>query len=84
MDVKRLGILVVHGIGEQKHFDTLEDVALNFAKALKKKQPNRPESFFVQVLHGDQKERHSYEEPWRESPVRVRWDPGSGAFREAS
>ena len=77
--VKRIGILVVHGIGEQKRFEHLEAIASNLYKALNK-DPNRKPH--VQVRHGDQVPRHSSEHSWCEAPVRVRWREELGDWIE--
>ena len=79
--VKRIGILIVHGIGEQKQFEHLEAIASNLYRALNK-DPNRKPH--IQVRHGDQLLRHSSEHTWREAPVRVRWQAGSGDGIEVS
>jgi hypothetical protein len=63
--LRRVGVLVVHGVGEQKRFEHLEEIALNLAKAAG--------SASVEVKYGNQVGRHAEEESWRESPVTVRW-----------
>ena len=68
--MKRIGILVVHGVGEQTHFEHLEEIASNLYKALSE-DPQR--KAHVQVRRGDQVPRHSPMESWREAPALLRW-----------
>ena len=68
--MKRIGILVVHGVGEQTRFEHLEEIASNLYKALAK-DPQR--KVHVQIRRGDQVSRHSPMESWREMPALVRW-----------
>ncbi len=75
----RVGILVVHGVGEQTRFEQVETVASNFYLALKyaKKDPR------LDVLHGDQAPLHSPEHSWRETPIVIHWLAGDGEPMEA-
>jgi len=70
MNIRRFGVLVVHGIGDQKQFQALEEVARNLFRALARNPSHRPH---MQVLGGDQVARRSKEETWREAPVLLRW-----------
>jgi hypothetical protein len=84
MQIRKIGVLVVHGIGEQKRFQSLEEVATNFLKALRKRPGGPPHA---QVLRGDQDSRLSPEASLREVPYLLRWTiPGKEmieiAFRE--
>lgn len=58
----RIGIIVVHGIGEQRPFEHLESVASNFYQALRR---DRAGSAHVEV-------RHTHD-PGTHTPVVVRW-----------
>ncbi len=71
--MKRIGILVVHGVGEQGRFEHLEAMASNLYKALDK-AGRRPH---MQVRHGGQDTRRSQQHAWREMPVLLRWEIGS-------
>jgi len=70
MAMKRVGILVVHGVGDQGAFQFLESVAVHFYKTLLK-EPRR--AAVLQLCRGDQAPRGSREESWRERPLRLRW-----------
>ena len=71
MNIRRIVVIVVHGIGEQRRFGSLEEVVLNLVKALRKARPGR--QVHIEVYEGDQAERHAAETSWRDSPVRVSW-----------
>ena len=78
---KRIGILVVHGVGEQACFDFLEDVATNLYLALSKEPGQKPH---VQISRGDQVPVHSPTESWREASAIVSWwSPVSQRWLEA-
>src|ERR1017187_3768238 len=62
---RRVGVLVIHGVGEQKRFEHLEEIALNLAKAAK--------GASVDVKYGSQFGRHAEQQSWHESPIIVRW-----------
>jgi hypothetical protein len=65
---KRIGILVVHGVGEQKRFAHLEEIASQFYKAL-----GADTGRHIQIFPGDQAMRGAETGTWEESPVRLRW-----------
>jgi len=75
---RRVGVLVIHGVGEQTRFEHLEEIASNLSKAA-------PGSF-VQINYGNQSERHAKQLSWNETPVIVRWEgktePVEAHFRE--
>jgi hypothetical protein len=75
----RIGVLVVHGIGEQTRFEQLETVASNFFLALEwaGRSPR------LDVIHGAETPRHSPEHSWNETPIVIRWRGGEGELREA-
>lgn len=77
--VRKIIILVVHGIGEQLRFEQLEGVAAELYKTLKKlgRDP------FIQVQTGDQTPRLSSEQSWRDTPVVIRWHDRIGQTVEA-
>ncbi len=81
--MKQIGILVVHGIGEQKWFQTLESITTNFYQALKDRYGSNA---CRQVLTADGALYLGDEAIWREAPVRLRWRKGSdeheAVFRE--
>ncbi len=83
--MKRIGILLVHGIGEQKWFQTLDQVTTNFYRALKEQYGANA---CRQVLISDQAPFLGDEAVWREAPVRLRWrkenddDEFEAVFRE--
>jgi hypothetical protein len=64
-NVRRVGILVIHGVGEQTRFEHLEEIALNLAKAAG--------TASVDMKYGSQTERHAEQQSWHESPLIVRW-----------
>lgn len=67
---KRIGILVVHGIGEQTRFEHLEAIAGNLFKALSQDPARKPQ---IQIRRGDQAPLHSPTESWLNVPVIVSW-----------
>lgn len=77
--MKQVGILVVHGVGEQGRFEHLEAIASNLYKALSRagKSPH------LQVRHSDQDTRRSSEHGWRETPVLLRWERDKDEWIEA-
>lgn len=77
--VRKLIIVVVHGIGEQLCFEQLEGVATELYKTLKKlgRDP------FIQVQPADQAPRLSSELSWRDTPVAIRWRDVGGQAVEA-
>jgi len=79
MQARKIAVLVVHGIGEQKCFDMMEEIALNFVKGLRKENRGH-----VQVIHGDQTPKRSEELSWRELPLRVSWKTSKNQWMEVS
>jgi hypothetical protein len=67
---KRIGILVIHGVGEQTRFEHLEAVAGNLFKALSQDPARKP---LIQIRRGDQELLHAPNESWRDAPVIVSW-----------
>lgn len=86
--VRKLIILVVHGIGEQLRFEQLEGLATELYKTLKKQIPGKPgRDPFIQVHTVDNAPRLATQLGWRDTPVTIRWrDHGGRAvevrFRE--
>ncbi|MFQ5995032.1 MAG: hypothetical protein ACE5K1_08040 [Acidiferrobacterales bacterium] len=78
---ERIGIIVVHGVGEQRRFEHLESIASNFYKALSKDARRRPH---VQLRYGDQTPRLAFSSSWRDAPALVRWRKPGGRWIEAS
>jgi len=81
MDIRKVVILVVHGTGDQQRFGSLEEVALNVAKALRKDPARKAQ---VEVIEGDQAQRNATDTCWRDSPVRVSWLSGPAQRIEAT
>ena len=79
--LERIGIIVVHGVGEQRRFEFLESFASNLYKAISKLSGREPH---IQIRHGDQVPRLSPEHSWREAPVLVRWKKADGGEIEAA
>lgn len=71
---RKVIVLVVHGVGEQRRFDQLEAIAANFYSALQ----NNDRNPVIQVHFGDQIAHCSLEQSWRETPVTIRWNHDSG------
>lgn len=67
---KRIGILVIHGVGEQTRFEFLETIAGNLFKALSQDPERKPQ---IQIRRGEQAPLHSATESWREAPAIVSW-----------
>lgn len=72
MTQTRIGILVVHGVGEQKHFEHLESIAGNLFKAL---ESNPEHNAHIQIRRADQIQLYAPTENWRDAPVVVSWRP---------
>lgn len=82
--MRKIAVIVVHGIGEQKRFEFLESVATNIYKAAK---DLGRKNVHISVRHGDQTPHSSPEPSWRSAPVEVRWTEDGGeeallSFRE--
>ena len=77
--VRKLIILVVHGIGEQLRFEQLEGLATELYKTLKKlgRDP------FIQVHAVDSAPRLAAQLGWRDTPVAIRWRDQHGHAVEA-
>ncbi len=70
MKLKKIGILLVHGIGEQRWCETLESVTTNFHRSL----ISRPGlQVSREVLSEGSSHRFADQPLWREAPVRIRW-----------
>jgi hypothetical protein len=67
---KRIGILVVHGVGEQTQFEHLETIAGSLFKALSRDPATKPQ---IQIRRGDQVPLHSPTESWQNAPAVVSW-----------
>ena len=69
--MRKIGVIVVHGVGEQRRFEFLESIACNLYRAvrfgLKRHHPQ------IQLRRGDQVPHLSEEESWREAPAIVSW-----------
>ena len=65
---KRIGILVIHGVGEQTQFEYLEAIAGNLFKALSQDPARKPQ---IQIRRGDQSQLHAPTESWRNVPAIV-------------
>ncbi len=69
-EVERIGVLVVHGVGEQGRFEFLEGIATNLFKALDRDKGNHAQ---LQLRQGDQEPRYTVQRSLRETPVLLRW-----------
>lgn len=67
---KRIGILVIHGVGEQTRFEFLEAVAGNLFKALSQDPARKPQ---IQIRRGDRAPLHAPTESWQDAPAIVSW-----------
>jgi hypothetical protein len=67
---KRIGILVIHGIGEQTRFEFLETIAGNLFKALSQDPTRKPQ---IQIRRGAQAPLHASTESWQNAPAIVSW-----------
>lgn len=73
-NLEKIRILVVHGMGEQKRFESVEEIAANMMKSLLKDGHSEAN---IQVIHADSSERHSTNASWRDVPVYIHWQPKS-------
>lgn len=78
-EVERIGVLVVHGVGEQGRFEFLECIATNLFKVLDQDKNNHAQ---LQLQQGDQEARYSAQRCLRETPVLLRWQKTPGEFME--
>ena len=67
---KRIGILVIHGVGEQTRFEYLEAIAGNLFKALSQDPSRKPQ---IQIRRGAQAPLHAPTESWQNAPAIVSW-----------
>ncbi len=67
---KRVGILVIHGVGEQTQFEYLEAIAGNLFKALSQNPAWKPQ---IQIRRGAQSPLHAPTESWQNAPAIVSW-----------
>lgn len=77
--VEKIRILVVHGMGEQKRFESIEEIAANMMRSLLKdkyKQAN------VQVHHASSSKYHACNVSWKNVPVFVQWKADNQQERE--
>ena len=84
--MRRIAVLVVHGIGEQTRFEFLETIASNLYRAVRRNQQRRAKAY-IELRRGDQTMRGAAAESWRMAPAIVGWQvPGGGdievQFRE--
>jgi len=77
--IRKVIILVVHGIGEQLRFEQLEGLAAELYKTLKKlgRDP------FIQVHPAEPAPRLANQQSWRDTPVTLRWRDTGGRAVEA-
>jgi hypothetical protein len=76
--VRRIAVLVVHGIGEQKRFEFLETVASNLYRALRR-DPRRRAKAYIELRRGDQITRGAdASESWHTAPAIVGWQVPAG------
>jgi len=73
----KIGVIVVHGVGEQKRFEFLESIACNLYRAVRS-GPNSRTKPSIQLRRGDQVPHLSEEESWHESPAIVSWHDEKG------
>lgn len=67
---KRIGILVIHGVGEQTRFEFLETIAGNLFKALSQDPARKPQ---IQIRRGGHAPLHAPAESWQDAPAIVSW-----------
>ncbi len=76
--MRRIAVLVVHGIGEQKRFEFLETIASNLYRALRR-DPRRRAKAYIELRRGDQVTRGADAiESWRIAPAIVGWQVPAG------
>lgn len=71
---RKIMVLVVHGVGEQRRFEQLETIAANFFSALK----NDGREPIIELHYGKEVPRNSPEHSMRETPVSIRWKLPAG------
>lgn len=75
--MKRIGVIVVHGVGEQRRFEFLESIASNLYRALQEGRNSRTFAQ-IQLKRGDQVPHLSEEESWSEAPAQLSWIDTNG------
>ena len=80
-NVEHICIMMVHGVGEQKRFEYLEELANNLYRALKKEPKRRA---YLQVRWGDQTARGAVGVNWSEVPALLGWRKDNGGRIEAA
>ena len=76
--MRRIAVLVVHGVGEQKRFEFLETMATNLYRALRR-DPRRQAKAYIELRSGDQIQRGAdAAENWRIAPAIVGWQMLAG------
>ncbi len=76
--MRRIAVLVVHGIGEQKRFEFLETIASNVYRALRR-DPRRRAKAHIELRREDQITRGAdAAENWRVAPAVVGWQVPAG------
>jgi hypothetical protein len=69
--MRRIAVLVVHGIGEQKRFEFLETIASNLYRALRR-DPRRRAKAYIELCRADQITRGAdAAENWRTAPPAI-------------
>ncbi len=80
--MRRIGIVVVHGIGEQRRFELLEAIASNLYRALRR-DPARREGAYIELHRAGAAERGgSVDSAWRMPPAAVGWRTPEGTPME--
>jgi hypothetical protein len=79
--MRRIAVLVVHGIGEQTRFEFLETVASNLYRAVRR-NPQRRAKAYIELRRGDQAMRGAAAESWRTAPAVVGWQAPAGEHIE--
>ena len=68
--MRRIAVLVVHGIGEQTRFEFLETIASNLYRAVRRNRQRRTKAY-IELRRGDQAMRGAAAESWRVAPAVV-------------
>ncbi len=75
--MRRIAVLVVHGIGEQTRFEFLETIASNLYRAVRRNRQRRAKAY-IELRRGDQAMRGAAAESWRVAPAVVGWQVPGG------
>ena len=75
--MRRIAVLVVHGIGEQTRFEFLETIASNLYRAVRRNRQRRTKAY-IELRRGDQAMRGAAAESWRVAPAVVGWQVPGG------